>query len=79
MPVWRTFYFNGNQIWIKVKSREDWERILRAYDNDINTLRRARQGPDAPSGCKGFGFYPEYNKDLTLGEWADRCNMDLNP
>jgi len=79
MPVWLTFYFNGNQIWKKIKSREDWEEVLKAYGNDITLLRRAKQGHNELSGCVGFGFYPEYNIDLTLGEWADLHSMNLDP
>lgn len=82
MPqVWKTFYFEGNQIWGDIDSPEKWREVLREYKKvgyDLTMLRRCKENPDTKRGMPAFGYYSEYKGPRTLGEWADAEEIDLN-
>jgi hypothetical protein len=73
---WVPFYFEGNQAWGWIKDAEEWERIKKAYDNDIKLLRTARRNPNNEKDA--FGFYNEYNGSDNLGDHEKKYDMDLN-
>lgn len=70
--AFKPFYFNGNQFFGHVKTPEDIKMLLSCYD--YNTIRKA-QVKDI--GLSDFGFYAEYNGNLTLGEWIDKNNLGI--
>lgn len=77
--MWKAFYFEGNNAWGQIRSRDDWKRIVEAYSGDIRFLRTAKECPGRTknTGQPSFGFCGEYGGLLTLGEWADQNQIDL--
>jgi hypothetical protein len=80
--MWKEFWFNGNLWWGHVHSREQWLEILVAY-NETMSLEKLKQAKVCPSSLTddpypNFGFYPENDGDLTLGEWAKENGVDLD-
>jgi len=84
---WRPFYFDGNQVFDEINSREDWREVVEIYkeihrldDRECaDFLRRAKYNPGSEEryGMPRFGFYAEYIGPKTLGEWADREKVNL--
>jgi len=79
MKNWKPFYFEGNLYFGFIKSPEDWKTVKLAYKNtDINLLE-ARVNPSTiDSNLIRFGFYIEYNGELTLSEWAKENKIKLD-
>jgi hypothetical protein len=74
---WVPFYFEGNQAWGWIKTKEDWQRIKKAYADDstiLGSAKRNDRNKDRPS----FGFYAEYRGTETLKEFTDKNNMDIS-
>jgi len=65
------FYFEGNQRWGWFNTPEEVEDLLKFYDYKF--LRKARAHY---TSSPYFGFYSEYNKKYTLGEWIDKNNQN---
>lgn len=67
------FYFEGNMCWGFIETPEQiFDFLLKNYT--FEQIRKAKVNPDSlyADNFLKFGFYSEYNGDLTLGEWFDK-------
>lgn len=72
------FYFEGNQAWGLIDSHNRLMALIKSHMHShyttaheaISFIKRAKHRPGSRHNTEhAFGFYPEYNGDLTLGEW----------
>jgi len=80
--MWKEFWFNANLRWGHIHSREEWLEVLMAYSETMS-LEELKQAKVCPSSLTNdpypnFGFYPENDGNLTLGEWAKENGIDLD-
>ncbi len=82
---WTPFHFDGNLWFGEVNTPEDWQDVLKTYEEGWHEseeqlrhdlLNKVRRGPDLPSYMPRFGLYTEYTGQ-TLGEWAESVDMKL--
>lgn len=83
MKEWITFWFEGNLFFGYVTSSADWqEKVVGPYKDvgiDIKELKRAKthRCGDGDDGVPRFGFYSEYFREPTLGDWAEENGIKL--
>lgn len=68
-PVaWKTFYFTGDGMYpdvrMLVQSKEDWEKVVKAYKGDLEKLRGMQ--PEVNHG--GYGGPGIVGDDMFFGE-----------
>jgi hypothetical protein len=74
----KSFWFEGQLYFREVKNEEEAVRLLEAYGDDFERLKKAKVKPSSQKPGAyviAFGFYPEYDGELTLGEWLAENNM----
>ncbi|OGF26191.1 hypothetical protein A2331_01950 [Candidatus Falkowbacteria bacterium RIFOXYB2_FULL_34_18] len=74
--TWKKFYFNGKLAWGKINSKNDWIKIVKTYNGNINLLRNTRLQASASRNCPFFNYYKN-SGSITLGEWADKNGINL--
>lgn len=79
MTPFKPFWFEGQLYFREVKNESEVARLLEAYGDDFNRIKTAKVKPSSmePNAhVISFGFYPEYNGNLTLGEWLETNKMN---
>lgn len=74
MAKFISFYFEGNLRWGHFNTPDDVKDLLKSYN--YQELRKAQSYSGSLEGNKpSFGFYSEYDGELTLGQWIDKNNL----
>ena len=66
----KNFYFEGNQFFKEISTKEDFELLKSIYPN----FKEARQLMDQENNIEkpSFGFYNEFRGKQTLEEWLQK-------
>lgn len=78
MTLFKPFWFEGQLYFGEVKNIDEVARLMEAYGDDFERIKTAKVKPSSQklgAYVIAFGFYPEYNGELTLGEWLEKNNM----
>ncbi len=80
LTKFKPFWFDGNLYFKKVDSPKEVKELMKEYNNDYLTIRRARimSGNSLPTTdiIPHFGFYREYRGKTTLGLWIDAYDQE---
>jgi len=84
IEVWRKFIFEGPRFNGLVPTKRDWDEVVNRHEKNggLPFVRRAllfsAKCAREEAGMPRFGFTPEYEGSVTLGEWADAQDIRLD-
>lgn len=79
--IWKPFVFMGNHKVGVINSAKAWAWLVIEYekrDRTLEDLKSAKMGPRTADKLPTFGFEKECKSEMTLADWAEQNEMNLD-